>query len=161
MILIGRATKTAVAFIDEDVGLRSTDYDDWRLAYREGPPAQPLVGSAGLRWKAAARRTSRPYVVVLGTSTTELRFVHRLLRDHHDLLVHGQLYHPTAIEFAGRRETFASYDSPDVQIRDVSAFDFLMDVVRAEDTRTTCFLLRWEQGGSLIDTLMDGPMPAS
>ncbi len=152
-----KGEKKALAFIDEDVGLRTTVYDDWRSAYREGPPAQPLVGGVGLRWKAAARRTSRPYVVVLGTSTTELRFVHRLLCGHPDLLVHGQLYHPTEIEFAGHPETFASYDSPDVQIRDVSGFDFLMDVVRAEDRRTTCFMLRWEQGGSLVDTLMGRP----
>ena len=152
-----RGDKKALAFVDEDVGLRSTDYDDWRIAHREGPPAQPLVGGVGLRWRAAARRTSRPYVVVLGTSTAELRFVYRLLSGRPNLLVHGQLYHPTEIEFAGRLETFASYDSQDVQIRDVSAFDFLMDVVRAEEKRTTCFMLRWEQGGSLIDTLMERP----
>ena len=96
-------------------------------------------------------------MVLLGTSTAELRFVYRLLSGQPNLLVHGQLFHPTDIEFAGRHETFASYDSPDVQIRDVSAFDFLMDVVRAEEKRTTCLMLRWEQGGPLVDTLMGRP----
>ena len=152
-----KGEKTARTFIDEDVGLRSTDYDDWRIAHREGPPTRPLVGGVGLRWKATTRRTSRPFVVLLGTSTAELRFVYRLLSGQPNLLVHGQLFHPTDIEFAGRHETFASYDSPEVQIRDVSAFDFLMDVVRAEEKRTTCFLLRWEQGGALVDTLMGRP----
>ena len=146
--------KKALAFVDEDVGLRSTVYDDWRIAHREGPPAQPLVGGVGLRWKATARRTSRPYVVVLGTSTAEMRFVYRLLAGNPNLLVHGQLFHPTNIEFAGSLDTFASYDSPDIQVRDVSTFDFLMDVVRAETKRTTCFMLRLDQGGPLIDTLM-------
>ncbi len=152
-----QGNKKALAFIDEDVGLRSTVYDDWRGAHREGPPGHPLVAGAGLRWKATARRTSKPYIVILGTSTAELRFVHRLLSGDPNLLVHGQLFHPTEVEFTGRLENFASYGSSDVQIRDVSTFDFLMDVVRAEETRTTCFMLRWEQGGPLIDTLMGRP----
>ena len=149
--------KRAPAFMDEDVGIRSTEFDDWRLNHREGPPGQPLVGGAGLRWSAGARRTTKAYFVVLGTSTAELHFVHRILAHNAGVLMHGQLFHATEIEFAAHAERFAGYSHADVQARDVSDLDFLADVVRAEPARTTGFLLRWQQGGTIDDALLTRP----
>ena len=147
--------KKAPVFDDEDVGIRGSEYEDWRLAHREGAPNQPLVGAAGLRWAASPRRTSKPHFVLIGTSTAELRFLHRVLARDPDLTMHGQLFHQTDIEFADGLESFASYGTKDVQTRDVSTLDFLADVVRADLRRNTGLLLRWGQGGQIADTLME------
>ncbi len=151
-----RGEKTAKAFIDEDVGLRSTEYEDWRLAHREGPPNRPIAGGGDRGW-AAHRRVAKPCFAVLGTSTAELGFAHRVLSRAADVRLHGQLFHPAAIEFADRAASFASYGEADVEMRNMSGVDFLTDVVRAEPERSTGFLLRAEQGGSVAEELAARP----
>lgn len=151
-----RGDARAKFFIDEDVGLRSTEYEDWRLAHREGPPNRPVVGGAGRAW-ATTRRVAKPCFAVLGTSTAELGFAHRLLSRAANVRLHGQLFHPVAIEFADRAEAFASYGEADIEMRNMSGVDFLTDVVRAEPERSTGFLLRAEQGGSVAEELAGRP----
>ena len=152
-----RGEKQARSFIDEDVGLRSSEYDDWRLAHRDGPPNQPLAGTDGQGWSRAPRRVSRPCFAVLGTSTAELGFAHRVLSRAVGVRLHGQLFHPAGIEFAGGAPSFASYGEADVEMRNMSGVDFLTDVVRAEPERMSGFLLRAEQGGLVADALAERP----
>ena len=151
-----RGERRAKPFIDEDVGLRSTEYDDWRLAHRDGPPNRPLAGGGERGW-AANRRVAKPCFAVVGTSTAELGFAHRVLSRAANVRLHGQLFHPAAIEFADRAAAFASYGEADVEMRNMSGVDFLTDVVRAEPERSTGFLLRAEQGGSVAEELAGRP----
>lgn len=148
--------RQAKPFVDEDVGLRSTEYDDWRLAHREGPPNQPLAGGTGQGW-GGRRRVSKPCLAVVGTSTAELGFVHRILSRAVGVRLHGQLFHPTGIEFAEGAPAFASYGQGDVEMRNMSGLDFLTDVVRAEPERLSVFLLRWEQGGPIAEAILERP----
>ncbi len=150
--------KAAKPFVDEDVGLRSNEYDDWRLAYRDGPPNQPLAGSREQKWGGGGlRRVARPCFAIVAGSTAELRFVHRVLSHADGLRLHGQLFHPGAIEFAGGASSFASYGEADTDMRAMSGLDFLTDVVRAEPTLLSGFLLRWDQGGGIADAIADRP----
>ena len=150
-----RGETAAKPFIDEDVGLRSTEYDDWRLAHREGPPNRPLAGGGERSW--GARRVSKPCFAVLGTSTAELGFAHRVLSRAEGVRLHGQLFHPGEIEFAGAAASFASYGAADVEMRNMSGIDFLTDVVRAEPERMSGFLLRSEQGGPVAEAIAERP----
>lgn len=150
-----RGERRARPFIDEDVGLRSSEYDDWRLAHRDGPPNRPLVGGGERGWGAGARRVAKPCFAVLGTSTAELGFAHRVLSRAAGVRLHGQLFHPAAIEFAGSAADFASYGEGDVEMRNMSGIDFLTDVVRAEPALTSGFLLRAEQGGPVAEAIVE------
>ncbi len=152
-----RGEAKARPFIDEDVGLRSTEYDDWRLAHRDGPPNQPLAGTDGQGWNRGPRRISKPCFAILGTSTAELGFAHRVLSRARDLRLHGQLFHPAAIEFAEGAERFASYGGEDVEMRAMSGIGFLTDIVRAEPERLSGFLLRAEQGGGVAEEIAQRP----
>ena len=150
-----RGEQRARPFVDEDVGLRSTEYDDWRLAHRDGPPNRPLAGGGERGWGAGGRRVARPCFAVLGTSTAELGFAHRVLSRAAGLRLHGQLFHPAAIEFAGGAARFASYGEGDIEMRNMSGIDFLTDVVRAEPALASGFLLRAEQGGPVAEAIAE------
>jgi hypothetical protein len=80
--------------------------------------------------------------------------VHQRLTGHPGLLVHGQLFHPTRLEFAGGRSHFVGYEEGGIPLRDHAPMAFLTDVIRAERERMSGFLLRWNQGGQIPETLM-------
>lgn len=144
-------------FDDDDAGMVSQEYEDWRLAYRDGPPGQPVVGHVRDRWREDLERLARPYFVVMGTSTAELGLFYHALSRHPDILCHGQLFHPRRIEFAHGQTSFAGYGNEDFGLRALSAPNFLADVIRAEPDRLSGFLLRWGQGWHIPDVLADRP----
>ncbi len=152
-----RSEADVAAFDDLNVGLVSPEYQDWRLSYRAGAPGLPLVGRSDGRWHGDQKRLVTPFFAVLGASTAELRLVYRALSWHPDLLCHGQLFHPAALEFAGGRPDFAGYRREDLGLRDVSAPNFLADVVRAEERRMSGLLLRWGQGAHMGELLLQRP----
>lgn len=144
--------KKAPAFEDEDVGIRSSEYEDWRLAHREGAPNAPLIAATDPG--RAVRSIGKPQVCIMGTSTTELKLLHSIIGRNQNVTMHGQIFHPAAIEFAGAESSFASYDVKDVHVRDVSRGDFLLDIVRARPAHATAYLVRWGQGKQIMDSLM-------
>ena len=155
--VIWRGGRDVAPFDDLDVGISGPDYEDWRLTYRNGPPGRPLVARSEGRWYEDQKRLAKPYFAVIGTSAAELRVVHRALSWHPDLLCHGQLFHPAALEFADGRSEFAGYRREDLKLRDVSAPNFVADVVRAEERRLSGLLLRWGQGWHMSELMFDRP----
>jgi hypothetical protein len=149
--------KSIPPFDYEHVGIVNSEYEDWRLAYRNGAPGIPVVGRSAGRWYDDQKRLTIPYFVLIGTSTAELRLAHKALSWHSDLLCHGQLFHPALIEFAGNLPTFAGYGINDVALRQVSAPNFVADIVRAEKRRMSGFLLRWGQGWHIPELMVDRP----
>ena len=144
-------------FADHELGLIGPEYEDWRLTYRDGAPGRPVAGRAYGRWYEDQQRLRIPYFAVVGTSTAELKLIHRALADHPDLLCHGQLFHPKRLEFAGNKPMFAGYAADDLAVRALSAPQFLADVVRAGRQRMTGFLLRWGQGWHVPELVCDRP----
>lgn len=144
-------------FSDLQVGLLSSEYEDWRLAHRDGPPGRPVAGRSQGRWYEDHKRVTRPFFAVLGSSTAELAAVQSALARAPGLLCHGQVFHPTRIEFARNVRTFAGYDASDVKLRDLSAPAFVADVVGAEKTRLSGFLLRRGQGWHIAELALDRP----
>ena len=144
-------------FSDLQVGLLSSEYEDWRLAYRDGPPGRPVAGRSQGRWYEDHKRVTRPFFVVLGASTTELAGVHAALARAPGLLCHGQVFHPARIEFARNAPSFAGYDATDIKLRDLSAPAFVADLVGAERTRLSGFLLRRGQGWHIAELALDRP----
>ncbi len=149
--------RQARPFRDEDVSIIGPDYEDWRITHRDGSPGKPVPGRPAARWFDDQKRLTTPYFTLIGTSTAELRLLHRALSWHPALLCHGQLFHPTRIEFAGGEPTFAAYGAEDLKLRDVSAPNFVSDIVRAERDRMTGFLLRWGQGWHIPELMVDRP----
>jgi Core-2/I-Branching enzyme len=149
--------KSPHQFIDNDVGIVSPEYEDWRLAYRNGPPGLPVAGRSNGRWHDDQKRITIPFFAIIGSSTAELRVVHKAISWHPDLVCHGQLFHPNFIEFADRLTSFAGYDTDSVSRRLVSAPNFLADVVRAQKGRVSGFLLRWGQGWHIPELMADRP----
>jgi hypothetical protein len=152
-----RGDRPVTAFADEDVGLLSREYEDHRLTWRDGPPGRPVPGRSQGGWHGEQKRLAVPYFVVIGTSSAELRLLHRCLARHHGLRVHGQLFHPSRIEFAEAAAAFAGYAATALRLRDISAPCFLADVVRAEPQRLSGFMLRWGQGWHLPELVMERP----
>lgn len=144
-------------FADAELGLIGSEYEDWRLTYRDGPPGRSVPGRSYGRWHEDQQRLRIPYFAVIGTSTAELGLFHRALAGHPDLLCHGQLFHPKRIEFAADRALFAGYAADDLSLRAWSPAQFLADVVRAERGRMTGFLLRWGQGPQIPELVCDRP----
>lgn len=144
-------------FNDRDVGLIGPEYDDWRVTYREGAPGRPVAGRSYGRWYDDQDRLRIPFFAVIGTSSAELAVVHRALRRHPDLLCHGQLFHPKHLEFAADRTAFAGYMADDIDLRALSAPQFLADVVRMERRRMSGFMLRWGQGWHMPELMCDRP----
>lgn len=149
--------KALPPFDDEDVGIVSPEYEDWRLAYRNGPPGLPVPGRSGGRWHDDQRRLTTPYFVLVGAATAELRLPYKALSWHPDLLCHGQLFHPTRIELAAGASEFAGYSALNFNLRAVSAPNFVADIVRAETKRTTGYILRWGQGWHMTELMVDRP----
>ena len=149
--------KSVPPFDDEDVGIVSSEYEDWRLAYRNGPPGLPVPGRSAGRWHDDQKRIAIPYFVVCGSCTAELRLIYKALSSHPDLRTHGQLFHPMRIELAAGLSSFAGYGVSDLSLRMVSAPNFIADIVRAEKSRMTGYLLRWGQGWHMPELMVDRP----
>jgi hypothetical protein len=144
-------------FPDESIGEPTLEYDDWRTVHRDGVPGRPVPGRSQGTWYEDQKRVTTPWFAVLGTSTLELRAVHRRLARQPGLLCHGQVFHPALIEFAGGSDGFAGYGAGDTRMRDVSAPCFVTDLVGAEPRRLTGMLLRWKQGHHIPELAVDRP----
>jgi hypothetical protein len=144
-------------FPDERVGLLTTDYEDRRLAYRNGPPGRPVPGRSQGKWHENQKRVRQPWFALLGTSTAELGIVHDALAPCPELLCHGQVFHPERVELARGLDGFAGYGPDDMRMRDVSAPNFVTDLVLAETTRRTGILLRRGQGWHMAELAFDRP----
>ncbi len=151
------ATSHPRQFPDDEFGRIGTEYEDYRISHRLGVPGRPVVGLMSNRWSENLGGLTRPYFCVLGTSTAELRVVHRALSHLPELLCHGQLFHASRSEFAGGVDSFAGYDARSTEIMHVSAPNFLADLVRSETERTSGFLLRWGQGWHIYEIMFDRP----
>ncbi len=149
--------KTAPSFIDEDVGIVSSEYEDWRLAYRNGPPGLPVPGRSAGRWIDDQKRLTKPYFVLVGACAAELRLPYRALSWHPDLLCHGQLFHPARVELANGLATFAGYGAEEAALRMVSAPNFVADIVRAEPKRMSGYLLKRGQGWHMTEVMVERP----
>lgn len=155
--LIWSGERPAAPFDDLDVGIVGRDYEDRRLAYREGPPGAPVVGRTSGRWYEDQKRLATPWFAIVGTSTAELRVVRRAIAWHPGLMCHGQLFHPDALEFGDGERSLAGYRRDDLKLREASAPNFLADVVRAEQRRLTGLLLRQGQGWHMTELAFDRP----
>ncbi len=144
-------------FPDEEFGRIGTEYEDYRISHRLGVPGRPVVGLAANRWSENLGGLTRPYFCLLGTSTAELKVMHRVLTQMPGLLCHGQLFHPSRSEFAGGVDSFAGYDAQSTEIMHVSAPNFLADLIRSETERTSGFLLRWGQGWHIYEIMFERP----
>ena len=142
-------------FPDEAFGRVGTEYEDYRIAHRMGPPGRPLPGLPPNRWFDDLGSMVKPSFCILGTSTVELRLLQRALAHAPDLLCHGQLFHPTCIEFADGVPSYAGYDRDDLELRHVSAPTFLSDIIRTEPERNSGFLLRAGQGWHLYEVAFE------
>jgi len=152
-----RGERQPSPFRDADVGKTSTEYEDHRLAYRDGAPGRPLVGRPPNTWHGYLEQLTTPYFAVIGTSKAELRLIYNLLSRHPEISCHGQLFHSRRIEFAAGLTHFAGYRAEDIELRYLSAPNFLADVVRTEKHRLTGFLLRWGQGWHIPEVMFDRP----
>ena len=150
-----RGERPARPFRDGDVGKVGREYEDYRLAYRDGVPGQRLIGRRPHTQAGELERVTVPYFAVIGTSTASLRLIYNVLSRHPDLLCHGQLFHPRRIEFAGNAGSFAGYGADQIELRNVSATDFLADVVRSEKRRLTGFLLRLGQDPRISEVMLE------
>lgn len=149
--------KTTPPFDDEDVGIVTPEYEDWRLTYRNGPPGLPIPGRSSGRWHDDQKRLTIPYFVLIGASTAELRLPYKALSWRADLLCHGQLFHPMRIELASGLSEFAGYGVRDLNLRMVSAPNFVADIVRGETKRMSGFVLRWGQGWHMTELMVERP----
>lgn len=145
------------AFPDEAFGRVGTEYEDYRISHRMGPPGRPVPGLSTNRWLDDLARLTKPYFCVLGASTIELRLMQQVLGHAPEMLCHGQLFHPARIEFAGEVENYGGYDAGGIELTHISAPNFLSDVMRSEKQRTSGFLLRWGQGWHIHEVLFSRP----
>jgi hypothetical protein len=152
---VWRGERPAVRFDDDQFGIVSPEYEKTRLSRRQGPSGQPIIGRPSNPWSGGLDRLQQPYFAVLGTSAAELRFAHTLLSRHPALLCHRQLFHPARPELAPGIKSSAG--SGDIALRNLSAPDFLADLIRTEPGRQTGFLLRSGHGWHLREVLFDRP----
>jgi Core-2/I-Branching enzyme len=152
-----RGERSAFVFDDEQIGKVSSEFEETRVAQRHGMSGLPIIGRPSDPWSGGLERLEQPYFAVLGTSAAELRFAHALLSGHQTLLCHGQLFHQNSVEFAHGVRTVAGYGRLDIALRNLSAPDFLADLIRAEPERQTGFLLRFGQGWHIPEVLFNRP----
>jgi hypothetical protein len=152
-----RGETTAQPFVDSEIGIVGPEYDARRTIHRDGVPGRPVPGRAPRPRYGDLDRLAASFFVVLGSSTAELRLVHNVLKRQPGLLCHGQLLHPKRIEFADNAAATAGYGAADMRVRSVSVANFISDVVRSEKRRLPGFLLRWGQGGHLVEILPECP----
>jgi len=142
---------------DEAIGVINGEYEERRLTFRDGPPGLPIPGMVANKWAEDLGRINTPFFAVLGTSTVEMSPVARALSIYRPVLLHGQLFHPKLIEFTGGAKLFAGYEADDLAQRDISAPNFVADIVRAEKNRMSGFLLRWQQGWNVHQIMFERP----
>ncbi len=147
--------ETAPMLHDRSVGIVGPEYENHRLTYRNGAPGVPVIGLTPST--EVVDRVAKPFFVVVGASNEELRTVQVVLDDLPELLCHGRLFHPKRIEFACQRRDFAGYDTESVEIRDAGSDNFLADVLRAEKSRMSGFLINMADESRVSDWIFSLP----
>ena len=147
----------ALLFRDENVGIRTSEYEDWRLAHRTGVPNAPLIAAPDQSWATASRRTTKVVICIVGTSLADLHFLQSLVGGTQNIIMHGELFNAKKINFVNGANEFAGYGVNDVQLRDSAKAEFFLDVIRAAKDHTSGFILRAGQGGAFAESLMQQP----
>lgn len=142
---------------DAAIGTVTPEYEAWRLARRLKEPGLPIVGHEANGWSGGLSWFNKPHFVIHGSSALELYIAQSLLSANTDLVCHGQLLHARRIEFAGGLESYAGYAVDALPVRNLSAPNFLADVMRAEKERLPGFLLRFGDGWHIPEVLFDHP----
>lgn len=153
---VWRGEREAKPFADDQMGVVSLEYERTRLAQRDGLRGIPIVGKPPNPWMEQLERIEKPFFGVVGTSSAELRFAHALLSQNPRLACHGQLFHPNRIEFARDAKRFAGYGDRDLTTRNLSAPNFLADLIRTAG-RQSGFFLRFGHGWHIPEVMFEHP----
>lgn len=146
--------KPVQAFPDEQVGLPSWEYSEFKSLHGKGIPGRRLPGHVSPRKQGELAWSNRRYLVILGRSPFEMEQVARLVRQMPNVVCHGYLFANHEVDFAPGVNSVAGYSRGNTALRDHSRSTFLADVVSSNPDKMTCFLLRLQEGSSfLADTL--------
>ena len=154
---IWRGERAGKSFSDDEMGLASNEYETIRLRNRDGAPGVPVVGKPLDGWADGLDRVPNPFFAVLGSSVAELRLAYALLSRRKGLMCHGQLLHPTVIEFHCGTKSIAGFRRDDLALRAISASHFLANVIRGSGQRQSGFLLRLGHGWHVPEVLFTVP----
>ena len=152
-----RGERGTAPISDSAVGKVGSEYEKRRIAYREGPPGLPVVGQSPDKWSEDLGRLAIPYFAILSSSTAELAIIRRVLSIYPNVRIHGQIFHPERSEFAEDVSSFAGYSADDSALRNISAPNYIADLVRAEKSRMSGFMLRAGQGWHIDEVMFDRP----
>jgi hypothetical protein len=148
------------ALQDEKIATISPEYEMHRLKYRDGVPGVPVYGKLAHPWYQDLERIALPYFMVMGLSGIELKIAYLLLSCSSKVICHGQIFHPDLLEFAYDADEFAGYKRDAVALRNVSAPNFLGNLIRALPNRQTGFLVRAGQGWHVPEIIANLQDPA-
>lgn len=148
-----------LSFTNDRVAMVSPEYETQRLHHRDGVKGLPLYGKPVPDWYEDLARVQETFFAVIGLSISELRIAYLFLACSQKLLCHGQIFHPKCIEFAYGAKEFAGYTTDAIRLRDTSAPNFVANLVRAEPTKTTGFLIFSDHGWHIPEIIFDQPNP--
>lgn len=89
------------------------------------------------------KRIARPYVVLIGASREELKFVSTLLNGTGIFACHGALFDPGRIEFLGGASQLAGFDAAGIVRRDEDQAGFLSAVMQSSGEKYLGFTIEW------------------
>jgi hypothetical protein len=139
------------------IGIPSAEYETHRLKYRDGAPGLPVYGKSQNDWFGDLGRMNLPFFLVTGISTAELKIAHMVLSCVRKLRCHGQVFHPSFIEFADGATAFAGYKRTDIELRHTSAPNFVAHLVRSEPERFSGIMIRAGQGWHVPELVCNLP----
>jgi hypothetical protein len=154
---VWRGERAVKPFADDQMAVVGNEYETTRLRNREGAPGLPVVGKPVDDWAGGLEQLTIPFFAVLGASVAELKLAYALLSRHEDLICHGQLLHPNAIELHSRASSVAGFPAGDLALRKLSATHFLTDLIRGSGARQPGFLLRFGHGWHVPEVLFSVP----
>lgn len=148
-----------LAFTNDRVALISPEYEMHRLQHRDGVRGLPLYGKPVQSWYEDLGRLEETFFGVIGLSVSELKIAYSFLSCSDKVLCHGQIFHPKCIEFAYGAREFAGYKTDAIKLRDTSAPNFVANLVRAEPSKMTGFLIRSGHGWHIPEIIFDRSTP--
>ncbi len=148
-----------LSFAHDRVAMISPEYETQRLHHRDGVKGLPLYGKPVPDWYEDLARLEETFFAVIGLSVSEMKIAYLFLSCSQKLLCHGQIFHPKCIEFAYGSREYAGYTTDAIKLRDTSAPNFVANMVRAEQKKTTGFLIYADHGWHIPEILFDQPNP--
>lgn len=138
-------------FDTSSIGIKSECYHDQRLIGRLGLHGKRKIGQIKNSWYGELEWNALRYFVIYGFTDRFMRFFQDFFNQFDTVVCHGYLFDGKEIDFYGECDSLSGYSKTDIKLRDHNRRTFLSDVIQADPSKITGYLLKNKEGQDMLD----------